>query len=118
MPGGQLHIGWSQIEITPPKKTLLLGQFYARLGKYRNQPTNSHRTRSRNPYTGRQSGAGNLPLLRFGSGRILSPICVRNLPVVAWGSTSTNSPSMPPTRTMRRPYAPGCTRSPRMTRTS
>ena len=31
MPGGQLHIGWSQIEITPPKKTLLLGQFYARL---------------------------------------------------------------------------------------
>ena len=31
MPGGQLHIGWSQIEITPPKKTLLQGQFYARL---------------------------------------------------------------------------------------
>ena len=31
MPEGQLHIGWSQVEITPPKKTLLLGQFYARL---------------------------------------------------------------------------------------
>jgi len=31
MPTGQLHIGWSQIEITPPKKTLLQGQFHARL---------------------------------------------------------------------------------------
>ncbi len=31
MPGGQLHIGWSRIDITPPKKTLLLGQFHARL---------------------------------------------------------------------------------------
>ena len=31
MPKGKLHIGWSQIEITPPKKTLLQGQFYARL---------------------------------------------------------------------------------------
>ena len=31
MPRGQLHIGWSQIDITPPKKTLLLGQFHARL---------------------------------------------------------------------------------------
>ena len=31
MPKGQLHIGWSRIDITPPKKTLLLGQFHARL---------------------------------------------------------------------------------------
>lgn len=31
MPRGQLHIGWSRIDITPPKKTLLLGQFHARL---------------------------------------------------------------------------------------
>ena len=31
MPQGQLHIGWSRIDITPPKKTLLLGQFHARL---------------------------------------------------------------------------------------
>ena len=31
MPKGKLHIGWSQIEITPPKKTLLQGQFHARL---------------------------------------------------------------------------------------
>ena len=31
MPGGQLHIGWARIDITPPKKTLLLGQFHARL---------------------------------------------------------------------------------------
>ena len=31
MPNGTLHIGWSQIEITPPKKTLLQGQFHARL---------------------------------------------------------------------------------------
>ena len=68
MPGGQLHIGWSQIEITPPKKTLLLGPILRAASRYRNQPPDSHRTRSRNPYTGRQSGAGNLPLLRFGSG--------------------------------------------------
>ncbi len=31
MPTGQLYIGWSQTEITPPKKTLLQGQFHARL---------------------------------------------------------------------------------------
>lgn len=31
MPEGKLHIGWSQIEIAPPKKTLLQGQFHARL---------------------------------------------------------------------------------------
>ena len=31
MSRGQLHIGWSRIDITPPKKTLLLGQFHARL---------------------------------------------------------------------------------------
>ena len=33
MSRGQLHIGWSQIEITPPKKTLLQGQFHARLAE-------------------------------------------------------------------------------------
>ena len=31
MPKGKLHIGWSQTDITPPKKALLQGQFYARL---------------------------------------------------------------------------------------
>ncbi len=31
MSRGKLHIGWSHVEITPPKKTLLQGQFYARL---------------------------------------------------------------------------------------
>ena len=31
MPRGKLHIGWSHVDITPPKKTLLQGQFYARL---------------------------------------------------------------------------------------
>ena len=31
MARGKLHIGWSQIDITPPKKTLLQGQFHARL---------------------------------------------------------------------------------------
>ncbi len=31
MSKGQLHIGWSRIDITPPKKTLLLGQFHARI---------------------------------------------------------------------------------------
>ncbi|MDD5676457.1 MAG: hypothetical protein PHW60_00520 [Kiritimatiellae bacterium] len=30
---GTLHIGWSRVEITPPKKTLLQGQFHARISK-------------------------------------------------------------------------------------
>ena len=30
---GTLHIGWSRVEITPPKKTLLMGQFHARISK-------------------------------------------------------------------------------------
>lgn len=31
MPRGKLHIGWARVDITPPKKTLLQGQFHARL---------------------------------------------------------------------------------------
>lgn len=30
---GNLHIGWSQIELTPPTKSLLMGQFHARLSQ-------------------------------------------------------------------------------------
>jgi len=30
MPKGTLSIGWSKVDITPPKKTLLVGQFHAR----------------------------------------------------------------------------------------
>jgi len=31
MPEGRLHLGWSKVDITPPRKTLLQGQFHARL---------------------------------------------------------------------------------------
>ena len=31
MPRGTLHVGWSRVEITPPRKALLQGQFHARL---------------------------------------------------------------------------------------
>lgn len=31
MSKGQLHIGWSNVDITPPRKTLLMGQFHQRL---------------------------------------------------------------------------------------
>lgn len=30
---GTLHIGWAKVDITPPKKTLLMGQFHARISK-------------------------------------------------------------------------------------
>lgn len=33
MTKGKLHIGWSKVDITPPKKTLLQGQFHARIAK-------------------------------------------------------------------------------------
>lgn len=35
---GKLHIGWARGEITPPRKTLLLGQFYARLAEGTDSP--------------------------------------------------------------------------------
>lgn len=35
---GKLHIGWGRGEITPPKKTLLLGQFYARVAEGTDSP--------------------------------------------------------------------------------
>lgn len=33
MAKGTLHVGWAQVDITPPRKTLLQGQFHARLSR-------------------------------------------------------------------------------------
>ena len=117
MPRGQLHIGWSQVEITPPKKTLLLGQFYARLANTAISPLTATAlaVETRAPDDSPEQAIFlSCDLAAEGFKSNLRARLAGRCP----GFDSTNLPSMLPTRTMRRPYAPGCTRSPRMTPTS
>ena len=118
MPGGKLHIGWSQVEITPPKKTLLQGQFYARLADTAISPLTATAlaVETRTPNDSLEQAI--FLSCDLAAEDFKSDLRAKLAGRVVWGSTSTSSPSMLPTRTMRRPYAPECTRSPRVTRTS